>query len=147
MQNFLEIAGQIYPPSLSLTQENDNDKGADVLDMNVEIKDGLIRTKVYCKADAFPFRVVTMPFLESNLDKGVCYRVFYGQVVRFQRLCTYREDFELRTRHLLDLLCERGYKVSLLGRQFCRAVDKYISDFQQWELPTDVRGWFRNIAS
>ena len=89
IQNFLDIAGQIYPPSLALTQENDNNNEADVLDMNVEIRDGSIRTKVYCKADAFPFRVVTMPFLEGNLDKGVCYRVFYGQVVRFQRLCTY----------------------------------------------------------
>ena len=145
--NFLEIAGQIYPPSLSLTQENDGDLGADVLDMNVEIEDGMIRTKVYCKADAFPFRVVTMPFLESNLDRGVCYRVFYGQLVRFQRLCTYREDFELRTRHLLDLLRNRGYEVGLLGRQFCRAVDKYISDFQKWELPSDIREWFRCIVN
>ena len=145
IQDFLVIAGQIYPPSLSLTQENRDSLGADVLDMNVEINDGYIRTKVYCKADAFPFRVVTMPFLESNLDKGVCYRVFYGQVVRFQRLCTYKTDFELRTRHLLGLLRDRGYQVGLLGRQFCRAVDKYISDFQRWELPTDIMGWFRSF--
>ena len=130
-----------------MTQENDGDLGADVLDMNVEIEDGMIRTKVYCKADAFPFRVVTMPFLESNLDRGVCYRVFYGQLVRFQRLCTYKEDFEFRTRHLLDLLRNRGYEVGLLGRQFCRAVDKYISDFQKWELPSDIREWFRCIAN
>ena len=88
-----------------------------------------------------------MPFLEINLDKGVCYRVFYGQVVRFQRLCTLRVDFELRTRHLLDLLRDRGYSVALLGRQLCKAVDKYISDFQRWELPTDIREWFRCIAN
>ena len=146
IQNFLEIADQIYPPSLFLTQENHSDLGAVVLDMNVEIEDGIIRTKVYCKADAFPFRVVTMPFLESNLDKGVCYRVFYGQVVRFQWLCTYKEDFELRTQHLLNFLRNRGYEVGLLGRQLCKAVDKYVSDFQKWELPSDIREWFRCIA-
>ena len=77
-----------------MTQENDDDKRADVLDMDVSLRDRSVTTKVYCKADAFPFRVVAMPFLESNLDRGVCYRVFYGQVVRFQRLCTYREDFD-----------------------------------------------------
>ena len=146
VQNFLEIAGRIYPPSLSLTQENEDSMRADVLDMKVAIRDGCIRTSVYCKADAFPFRVVTMPFLESNLDKGVCYRVFYGQVVRFQRLCTYREDFELRTRHLLGLLKERGYRVDFLGRQFCKAVNKYISDFQSWELPSNIEAWFRSIV-
>ena len=95
--------------------------------------------RVYCKADAFPFRVVTVPFLESNLDRAVCYRVFYGQVVRFQRLCTYREDFESRTRYLLDILKDRGY------RQFSRAVAKYIVDFQKWELLQDIDNWFRTI--
>ena len=52
---------QIYPPSLTLTQENDDDKRADVLDMDVSLRDGSVTTRVYCKADAFPFRVVTMP--------------------------------------------------------------------------------------
>ena len=144
--NFLEVANQIYPPSLTLTQENTDNKSADVLDMNVELRDGNITTRVYCKADAFPFQVVSMPFLESNLDKGVCYRVFYGQVIRFQRLCSKREDFEIRTRFLLAILKDRGYKVGWLGRQFCRAVAKYISDFQKWDIPLDVKGWFNSIA-
>ena len=144
--NFMEISGQIYPPSLTLTQENDDDKGANVLDMNVVLRDGSITTRVYCKADAFPFHVVSMPFLESNLDRNVCYRVFYGQIVRFQRLCTYREDFESRTRYLSGALRERGYKLSLLGRQFSRAVAKYIVDFQRWELPLDINGWFKSIS-
>ena len=75
------------------------------------------------------------------MDGKVCYRVFYGQVVRFQRLCTYREDFESRTRYLLGVLKERGYKLSLLGRQFSRAVAKYIVDF-----PLDIVSWFRTIS-
>ena len=90
--------------------------------------------------------MVTTPFLESNLDKGVCYRVFYGQVVRFQRLCTHREDFESRARYLLDALRDRGYKLGLLGKQFRRAVAKYVVEFQKWELPLDIDGWFKAIA-
>ena len=144
--NFMEIARQIYPPSLNLTQENTDSTGADVLDMSVKLREGNITTKVYCKADAFPFTVVTMPFLESCLDRGICYRVFYGQMVRFQRLCTNREDFEERARFLLLVLKDRGYNLSLLSRQFCRAVAKYVSDFQKWELPSDIRNWFRIIS-
>ena len=86
-------------------------------------------------ADSFPFRVISLPYLESNLDKGVCYRVFYGQMVRFQRLCTFRGDFEARARFLLDILKGRGYKLGLLSRQFTRAIGKYISDFQRWDIP------------
>ena len=119
---------------------------ADVLDMNVKIVDGSITTKVYCKADTFPFQVISLPYLESNLDKGVCYRVFYGQMVRFQRLCTNREDFESRAGFLLDILKNRGYKLGLLGRQFSRAIGKYIVEFQKWEIPVDSGWWFRHIA-
>ena len=146
VDDFLGISADIYPPSLSLTQENSDCLRADVLDMSVEIADGSITTKVYCKADSFPFRVISLPYLESNLDRAVCYRVFYGQMVRFQRLCTYREDFETRARFLLDILKDRGYSLSLLGRQFSRAIGKYISDFQKWEIPVSIEGWFRNIA-
>ena len=146
VDNFLGISSDIYPPSLSLTQENSDRSVADVLDMNVRLLDGAITTKVYCKADTFPFQVISLPFLESNLDRGVCYRVFYGQMVRFQRLCTYREDFEARARYLLDILRARGYRLDLLGRQFSRAIGKYISDFQRWDIPVNIEGWFRNIA-
>ena len=71
----------------------------------------------------------------------------YGQVVRFQRLCTYRSDFEARTRFLLGVLSGRGYSLGLLRRQFVRAVGKYISDFQRWDIPLDVDGWFRSIVN
>ena len=146
VDDFLEISSNIYPPSLSLTQENSDSVMADVLDMNVRIVDGSITTKVYCKADTFPFQVISLPYLESNLDKGVCYRVFYGQMVRFQRLCTNREDFESRAGFLLGILKNRGYKLGLLGRQFSRAIGKYIVEFQKWEIPVDSGAWFRHIA-
>ena len=146
VDDFLDISANIYPLSLSLTQENNDRSMANVLDMNVKLEDGSITTRVYCKADSFPFRVISLPYLESNLDKGVCYRVFYGQMVRFQRLCTFREDFEARARFLLDILKGRGYKLGLLSRLFTRAIGKYISDFQRWDIPVDIEGWFRNIA-
>ena len=146
IDNFMEIAGDIYPPSLTLTQENTDRNRADVLDMHVSIAEGKVTTKVYCKADAFPFHVVSLPFLESNIDAGVCYRTFYGQTVRFERLCTHKADFEDRVRYLLGILKCRGYEVKLLGRQFCRAVEKYISVFQRWEIPVRLDNWFRTIS-
>ena len=145
VSNFLQIAGEIYPPSLTLTQENDRVDYADVLDMEVRLEGGNISTRVYCKTDKFPFDVISLPFLQSNLDSRICYRVFYGQVVRFQRLSTFREHFEIRTKFLADILIARGYKRDILQRQFCRAVDKYISEFQKWALPLDISAWFFQI--
>ena len=146
IDNFMDIADEMYPPSLTLTQENVDRDRADVLDMNVVLNDGVVTTKVYCKADAFPFHVVSLPFLESNLDRGVCYRVFFGQTVRFQRLCTHRVDFEERVRFLSGILKDRGYDMRVLCRQFCKAVGKYLSLFQRWDIPLDLAAWFGTIS-
>ena len=100
IDNFLTIAQEIYPPSLTLTQENDSPTKVNVLDMVAEIRDGRILTKVFCKTDHFPFNVITLPFLESNLDIRICYNVFYGQVIRIQRLTSLKEDFETRVKFL-----------------------------------------------
>ena len=66
-------------------------------------------------------------------------------MVRFERLCTHRVDFEERVGFLLGILKDRGYDVRLLGRQFCRAVGKYISAFQKWDIPVSLRDWFESI--
>ena len=145
IDDFLQVAGEIYPPSLSLTQENERPDRVNVLDMVAEIRDGSVITRVYCKTDHFPFEVITLPFLDSNIDTGICYRVFYGQIIRFQRLSTFRSDFEDRTKFLADILLDRGYEMRLLRRQFCKAIDKYTSEFQKWALPLDLAGWFRQI--
>ena len=113
--------------------------------MVVCINDGCVTTKVFCKTDSFPFEVISLPFLESNLDRGVCYRVFYGQVIRFQRLCSLLRDFEERTRFLARILINRGYNKGLLQRQFCKAIEKYLGDFQKWALPSKFDSWFREI--
>ena len=143
--NFIDIAREIYPPSLSLTQENDNPRQANVLDMDVNISDSKCTTKVFCKTDHFPFNVISLPFLESNIDNKLCYRVFYSQLIRFQRLCSNRKDFELRTKYLGLILANRGYQINLLEREFCKAISNYTKEFQKWALPLDINIWFKQI--
>ena len=77
----MQLAREIYPPSLELSQENEDLNQATVLDMHVTILEGHFRTKVYNKTDSFPFDVIAMPFLESNIDRKICYKVFYSQVL------------------------------------------------------------------
>ena len=63
----MTLAQDIYPPCLELSQENEDLTQAAALDMFVLVKDGYFRTKVYNKTDDFPFHVVSLPFLESNI--------------------------------------------------------------------------------
>ena len=142
---FIDVAQRIYPPSLTLTQENSNPSCANVLDMEVSISNSACITKVFCKTDHFPFSVISFPFLDSNIDDDLCYRVFYSQIIRFQRLCTFRSDFEFRVLHLGKILLNRGYILRRLERMFCKALGKYAREFQKWTLPLDIKCWFNEL--
>ena len=145
IDNFRDIARDIYPPSLELSQENDDLSQATVLDMNVTISEGRFRTKVYNKTDSFPFEVVTMPFLDSNISARICYKVFYSQILRYQRLCTFVNDFTDRTRSLANTLLQRGYVRSRLAKEFRQVIGNYRSEFERWSIPSDSQQWFDNI--
>ena len=41
---------------------------------------------------------------------------------------------------------ERGYDKNLLKREFCKAVEKYIGEFQKWILPVNLRDWFDTLS-
>ena len=53
---------------------------------------------------------------------------------------------ECRVKFLADILIKRGYDVGLLQKQFCRAVDKYIIEFQKWTILLDLKAWFFDIV-
>ena len=126
-------------------QENDDPTKANFLDMEVNISERSCSTRIYCKTDHFPFNVISLPFLESNIDGDLCHRVFYSQIIRFERLSSRREDFEKRTRFLGEILKSRGYHFNALERLFCKCVIKYAKEFQKWSLPLNVKKWFSDI--
>ena len=147
IENFKEIAEGIYPPSLELTQENDDFRAASVLDMNVLVIERQFVTSVYCKTDDFPFDVISLPFLNSNIPRSTCYGVFYSQILRYQRLCTKLIDFENRAKMLAKTLLERGYSPHILKRRFLRVLDKYREEFDKWEIPDNKVGWIHRLLS
>ena len=145
MSNFMDIAKEMYPPSLELTQENEDFTMANVLDMKAKIVDGRFETATYCKTDDFSFKVISLPFLESNLSSRVCYLVFFSQILRYVRLTTNLIDFENRVSKLAHSLIDRGYKRNLLRHEFCRVVDKYRTEFEKWTIPVNSSDWLNTI--
>ena len=147
IDNFRQLSQEIYPATLELSQENDDLSKATVLDMDVKVINGFFRTKVYNKTDSFPFEVVSMPFLDSNIDRQICYKVFYSQIIRYERLCSYQIDFESRVRMLGKFLIRRNYRSELLEKEFKKVVKTYLSEFSRWDIPTNSKIWFNNIMT
>ena len=70
----IKLAREIYQSSLILNKENVNDNEADILDLNISLKDGKFIRSVYDKRDKFKFSVVRLtPRLSNNSDSvGYC---------------------------------------------------------------------------
>ena len=93
----------------------------------------------------FCFLVVSIPFLESNLDNRICFKIFYGQIVRHQGLCSFMSDFEERTKFLLNILIGRGYRMIFWKGNFLRQL-RNILQFQRRTIPVNFSSWFDKIS-
>ena len=71
----------IYPSSLTLIKENEIDTCANVLDLEISIKDGKCVSKVYDKRDNFNFDIVQYQPIGSNQSSEVLYGTFYSQII------------------------------------------------------------------
>ena len=78
------------------------------LDLNITIEENRFITKIYHKVDDFDFEVVSFPFPTSNMSDHITYNSYYSQLVRFSSVCSKFNDFDIRSRNLLESLLNRG---------------------------------------
>ena len=99
------------------------------LDLSVSVVNSNFHVKVYCKTDDYSFSVITLPFLESNVAIEMCYYVYFGQILRFLRICTCLEDFKERSIFLTWLLQQRGYNNTRLASKFNEVLYRHKKDW------------------
>ena len=97
--------------------------------ISVSVEDARFHVKVYCKMDDYQFEVITLPFLSSNIAKEMCYYVYFGQVLRFLRICTKLEHFKERCCYLTKLLQDRGYDSARLAAKFNQVLHRHRKDW------------------
>ena len=114
---FGEYVPQIYPKELILKKTNIDDKQAEYLDLQINIReDGRIETKLYDKRDDFNFEIVNCPYLDSNIPLGPAYGVYISQLVRYSRVCCNYEDFKVRHLILVQKLLKQSYEKKRLRK-------------------------------
>ena len=79
------------------------------LDLDITIEENRFITKIYNKVDDFDFEVVSFLFPTSNMSDHITYNSFYSQFVRFSSVCSKFNDFDIRSRNLLESLLNRGF--------------------------------------
>ena len=90
---FDKLLNIIYPAGLIAEGSGSNDQTVDYLDVRVSVSFEGIRTSVFRKVDDFNFPVVLLTFPNSLILLEMGGRVFAGQVLRYDRICSRVEDF------------------------------------------------------
>ena len=119
------VKSEIYPKELSLTSD-EAVLQTHYLDLDLEIRDNKIHSKLFDKRDAFGFTIVNFPDLSGKIPTKQSYGVFVSQLIRYTRCCMSFEDFVFRTRKLVTRLTNQNFKLEKLKQVFQKfAESKY----------------------
>ena len=75
----------------------------------------------------------------------MCYYVYFGQILRFLRICSKLEDFKLRSVFLTRLLQRRGYFNGMLARKFLAVLFRYKENLVKFAYVGNVRQLLQEV--
>ena len=82
----------IYPDELDLKLEHSGSY-ASFLNLDINIRNGLFVYKLFDKRDSFPFSIVRMPYMSSNIPDNIFYSAMVGEFLRIARSTLLLQDF------------------------------------------------------
>jgi hypothetical protein len=125
----------IYPKELQLNKANTCSTSTSFLDLNLDIKDGVISSKIYDKRDDFNFQIVNYPHLDGNIPRIPSYGVYMSQLLRFARACSSLEEFNKRNRVITDKLLKQGYRYCKLRKTFSKFYKRNLPLINKYNTP------------
>ena len=136
--DFLTSHQEIYPPELTLKIEYNGDH-ATFLDLDITIKDKIFIFKLFDKRDKFPFFIVRMPHLSSNIPSSVFYGSVFSEFLRIARCTLLLTDFTPRASELYKRMLTQGASEIKLFQQIVKACNRYPEEFNKFGLnPADL---------
>jgi hypothetical protein len=131
-RDFVDNIKKIYPDTLNLIRQNDNDQMANYMDLDIHIINNKFNIKVYDKRDNFNFHINCFPFLDSNINGRNMINVYSSQLIRYVRICNDINDFHNKHKYLSNKLIANGFKVRNLIYQFKRFARKHGNSLGKW---------------
>ena len=121
----------IYPEELELKVEHQG-QHASFLNLDINIVDGRFVYKLYDKRDTFPFCIVRMPHIQSNIPSNIFYSALVGEFLRVARSTLLVEDFIPKAKDLLNRMNSQGANQYLSQRHLTKIIEHHPSSFCQF---------------
>ena len=110
---------EICPEKLQSKKENVSCTKASFFDINLEIKDNHISTKIYDERDSFPFEVPFMPFFNSNVRSKISYSSIGFEILLFTRNVSDHLTFITLVNKLLNRVSKQGSQQRNINKGLC----------------------------
>ena len=110
---FCNHFNEIYPPELQLNPEH---SGSEVsfLDLNISKMNGKLQYRLYDKRDSFPFSIVRLPFLCSNIPSTMFYASLGAEVLRIGRVSSSMKVFLEAVQPVVHRVIKQGARMKNL---------------------------------
>ena len=89
---------------------------ATFLNLDITVKDGMFIYKLFDKRDAFPFFIVPIPYIDSNIPKLIFYSALLGEFLKIACSSFLYKGFCVKAMELLNRMKAQGI-LSLMCRK------------------------------
>ena len=135
--NFEINIRNIYPAELELKKENDDDKRATFLDLDIEIRYSKFKTKLYDKRDNFDFNIIRMPYKSSNIPQKMFYSAMSAEILRICKATTSFKDFLESTKILITRIKKQGGLLNHMTNAISKLLNNHKESFIKFRKSND----------
>jgi len=128
---FGKVYGDIYPEELELKREHSGNHGT-FLNLDITIKNCRFIYKLFDKRDAFPFTIVRMPHMDSNIPESIFYSALVGEFLRIARSTLLLEDFTGKARELCQRMLNR------VSHNLKKIICRHSDDFSRFQILPEI---------
>lgn len=110
-----------------------NGNHATFLDLEINIVDGVFVYKLYDKRDDFPFFIIRMPHLCSDIPSYIFYGTFISELLRISRCTLLFDDFVSKGKALYHRMVTQGGNKAKLIRQINKLIQNHTESFSKYD--------------
>ena len=102
------------------------------MDLKISIENNKFITNLYDKRDYFPFCIVRMPYIDSNIPSKIFYSSFGAEILRYARNTSKVEVFLNTCKNLLVRMLKQGGHINGLSNVLNKIVGRHFDTFSKF---------------
>ena len=116
-------------------KEEHKGQHATILELDVSILNKIFVYKLFDKRDGFPFSIVKMPYLSSNIPYNIFYNTILSEILRIARCSLFYSDFLTKSKELCKRMKQQGAEVSFSKTSLLRFMNIHSVTFSKYNVP------------